>query len=71
MKYSYVFAMLTAIAVATPIEVDKRQVVGTTANDLLNDATCRPYYLIIARASGEADNVVSLPCSVPVRYTLF
>jgi cutinase len=47
------------MAAAAPLEVNKRQVVGTTANDLLDDTTCREYYLIIARASGEADNVVS------------
>ncbi|KAE9369810.1 carbohydrate esterase family 5 protein [Stipitochalara longipes BDJ] len=47
------------MAAAAPLEVNKRQVVGTTANDLLDDTTCRAYYLIIARASTEADNVGS------------
>ena len=64
MKYSLAVAALAGVVAAAPtlreVKVDKRQVVGTTANDLLNDKTCRAYYLIIARASGEADNVVSL-----------
>jgi cutinase len=60
MKYSLAFAALVGMAAAAPLEVNKRQVVGTTANDLLDDTTCRAYYLIIARASTEADNVVSL-----------
>lgn len=61
MKYSpLVVATLAGMVAAAPLEVDKRQVSGTTANDLLNDETCRANYLIIARASTEADNVVSL-----------
>ncbi|KAF2235278.1 carbohydrate esterase family 5 protein [Viridothelium virens] len=57
MMYSLAVAILAGLAAAAPLEVDKRQVIGTTANDLLNDRTCRSYYLIIARASGEPDNV--------------
>jgi cutinase len=60
MKYSHVFYTLTAMAAAAPFEVIKPRVVGTTANDLLDDTTCRANYLIIARASTEADNIVSL-----------
>jgi cutinase len=60
MKYSLAFAALAGIAAAAPLEVNKRQDVGTVANDLLDDTTCRPYYLIIARGSTEADNIVSL-----------
>jgi cutinase len=59
MKYSLALAALAGLAATAPLEV-KRQVVSTTANDLLDDRTCRAYYLIIARGSTEADNVVSL-----------
>jgi hypothetical protein len=59
MKSSLAFAVLVGLTAAAPLEVNKRQVVGTTANDLLNDTTCRAYYLIVARGSTEADNIVS------------
>ncbi|KAF2153627.1 carbohydrate esterase family 5 protein [Myriangium duriaei CBS 260.36] len=45
--------------VAERSELIVRQVSGTVKNDLLQDTTCRPYYLIIARGSTEADNIGS------------
>ncbi|KAI9689144.1 MAG: hypothetical protein M1822_000882 [Bathelium mastoideum] len=57
MMYSLVVAALAGLATAAPLKADKRQAVGTVANDLLDDITCRDYYLIIARASTEADNI--------------
>lgn len=60
MKYSLVFTTLASMAIATPFDVIKPRVTGTTANDLLDDTSCRANYLIIARASTEADNIVSL-----------
>ena len=60
MLSSFAVAFLAGVAAAAPVEVEKRQDTATFANDLLTDTTCRDYYLIIARASGEADNIVSL-----------
>ena len=52
-------ATILGLSAAAPTQVDKRQDSATFANDLLTDATCREYYLIVARASDEADNIVS------------
>lgn len=60
MKYSLQLAILAGLAASAPFEVQKRQDTATFANDLLSDTTCRPYYLIVARGSTEADNLVSL-----------
>lgn len=60
MKYSVVFATLATMTAGAPFNPFKSLVASTTANDLLEDTSCRANYLIIARASTEADNIVSL-----------
>lgn len=60
MKYSTALAALVAIASAAPLDTIETRAASTVANDVLKDTTCKANYLIVARGSTEADNLVSL-----------